>query len=232
MKFSRAWKSVAVAAACVLAQGAWAGPVVYSQAWNDTSAIYGSQNDPTPGGLGNALTMYDDFMLASAQQLDTVQWVGGFYNPNVAVPIEAFTIQFYADAAGGPGTSLYSTRQTATSTFLGFRDNQIFGPIPLFSYSMDLAIDFMAEASTRYWISIVPELAFIGFNQQWGIGISTEGNGTAVQNSMGAVLVRQVDLAFTLTAAGPAALPEPGSLPLVVLAATGAAMLRRRLPGR
>lgn len=221
MMFSHASKAAAVAAAlAVLAPGAWAGPVV-TQAWDDTSLIYGSQSDPTPGGLGPALTAYDDFTLGSAQQLDSVQWVGGFFNPSVAVPIDTFTIQFYADAGGLPGVSLYRTQQAVTSTFLGPRDNQVWGPIPMFSYSMDLAVDFLADAGTRYWISIVADLPFIGFTQQWAIGQSSEGNRSAVQNSQGAVIVRATDLAFSLTTAGPAAVPEPGSLPLVALAVAG-----------
>lgn len=204
-----------------LAQIAAANPVIYSQAWAGAADMYSSQNDTTTGGFGNFATVYDDFRLSANYRVTDVHWTGGFFNPASAGAITSFRIAFYADNAGQPGAALYSAvvAGNANETSLG-----TVGGFPMFTYSVDLGTEFLATANTRYWMSIVPDLAF---PPQWGIASGTGGNGIGFQDFLG-TRGQIPDLAFDLT--GLAAVPEPGSIPLVALALAGLVALRRRNP--
>lgn len=196
-------------------QAAFAAPIIYSQPWDGTSNMFASQNDI--GGNGNFATSYDDFTLSQATTVTDVHWTGGYFNPANQGTISAFTIRFYADAASQPGAAIYTTtiagngNQTSLGNINGF---------PMFTYSVDLTTDFLAAANTRYWISIVADSTF---PPQWGLAVGTGGNGVAFQDFIGS-RGQIPDLAFELSAR----VPEPGSLPLALLALTGLVALRRK----
>lgn len=189
-----------------------------AQLWNqptDMGGGYASQNDTT-GGNGNFATAYDNFMLGTTSNVTSVSWVGSYFNPPQQGAITAFTIQFYADAAGIPGASVYSTtiNGTANETSLG---NDSAGS-PAFSYSA--AVNFMAAGGTQYWMSIVPDL---GFPPQWGWESGTGGDGAAYQVFSGQGSALANDLAFTLDGSP---VPEPATLAALGLGAL--ALIRRR----
>lgn len=197
---------------------------VIDQPYTDQGSIT-SQNDTTPGGFGNYDTAYDDFTLGAGANIDKVTWVGTFFSGNPAA-ISRFTLNFYADDGGKPGTVLQTNSivgdANGTAIGLDVHGNSMFG------YSTTLPAAFGASGGTPYWMSVVPDLPMDDlFNPQWGWSYGTGGNGASYQTFGGpdGESIRG-DLAFSLT---PADTPEPGSLALMTGAGlTGAACLRRR----
>jgi hypothetical protein len=78
-------------------------PILVSQP-TDYNGAYTSQNDTN--GLGNYATVYDNFTLTTDSNIDTVQWVGSYFNPSQQAPITAWTVSFWADAGHQPGALL------------------------------------------------------------------------------------------------------------------------------
>lgn len=210
---------LALAFGLVLFAGAraQADPIVYSQPTNLFGAN-ASQDDPN--GLGNFATVYDDFVLASDTSVTDVHWTGSYFNPPSQGSIQSFTITFWDDSAGQPGSSLLSETiaGTAGETFIGL---DFFGD-PTYTYSVILSTAFAANAGTRYWLSIVPTLPF---PPQWGWEASVAGNGVAYQDFFGDRAQLPGDFAFDLT--GTAAVPEPATLTLLGLGLAGFAGRKR-----
>lgn len=219
-QFRHCTRVMAVAALVALASASRA-QVLYDQPNNfPGGTVWASQNDTT-GGLGPFATVYDNFTLPSLSQVCDVHWTGGNFNPGVQGNITAFTIAFYADAAGQPGAPLLSQTigGNANETFLG---NDFFGPV--FTYDVDLPICFSAAAGVPYWLSIVPDM---GFPPQWGWYTGTGGDGVGFQDFFGSRSNIGTDFAFTLT--GTAVVPEPGAVALLIGSGfTGLLLIRRR----
>jgi hypothetical protein len=136
-------------------------------------------------------------------------------------------VTFSADAPGSPGAALLSQTipGNANETFVG---NQFFGPV--FNYSVDLPVSFLAQAGTTYWLSIVPS---IGFPPQWGWHSGTGGDGVAHQVFFGSGIPLAQDLAFDLTGVPGSAIPAPATLVLLasgLIGLIGARQCRPRSP--
>lgn len=211
----------AAALTAFLTVPSFASGVVYTQATNFDGA-QASQNDTT-GGSGNFATAYDNFTLGAATNVDGFQFVGAYFNPPTQGAITAFTVNFFADAAGQPGDLLaYGTwAGNAGETSLG-TDN---AGSPVFSYGLSFSNPFAAAANTQYWVSIVPDL---GFPPQWGWESSGAGDGIAYQDFLGVRTQLAGDMAFTLT--GVPAVPEPGTYALFGIGLLGLAAVARRKP--
>lgn len=208
----------------LVAAPAFAGEVLVYQQSPDYQGLYASQNDTSTGGLGNFATSYDNFTLGTASTINQVTWVGGYYNPQSLGPISQWTVSFYANNGGQPGTLLqaFTIAGNGGETFL---QNDVVGD-PNYGYTA--AVSFSVAAGTTYWLSVEPNLAF---PPQWGWGSSSTGDGISYTNYFGALSSNPTDLAFALFTPT-TTVPEPGSLMLLASGLLGAAgMLRRKFEG-
>ena len=211
-------KALLIGGALAIAGAANAG-VLYSQSWDQSGNLYGSQNDV--GNFGNFAATYDDFTLSTAANLTEVDVVGGFFNPPTAGAISQFTLTLYADNGGVPGSAIASGIFGGTGTYLGSQ-----GGFPTYSYAFTF-LPYGVGAGT-YWVSAVPDL---GFPPQWGSATSGQGNGNAYQCFFGACnTLSGTNLAFTVYGDATGGVPEPAtwSLMLMGFGGLGAAMRSRR----
>jgi len=187
--------------------------ILYSQPYDGTGGLFASQNDTT-GGNGNFATVYDNFTLSGGGSINTVNWTGGYFNPGPPGTITAWTVSFYTDNIGQPGSLLYSANAAGNGNETGTSNP--------FSYSLTLTTPFAAGAGTQYWLSVVPDL---GFPPQWGWGTATGGDGISYQDYFGSRSQLENDFAFSLEGT---IVPEPVSMVLVGSALASLALRRRR----
>ncbi len=213
-------KSVVVAClALVLSAGILPAGPIYQQVFDGSGNAFSSQNDDT-GGYGNFATLYDNFTLTDAAGVTGVYWVGAYYNGAPAA-ITSWTVTFWADNAGQPGSALYTETIAGTGGELYLGD---YGGLPLYTYDVQLTAPFSAGAGTTYWLSVVPTL---GFPPQWGWATGTGGDGALYQDFMGGRFPMSGDSAFALYDAS-SATPEPVSLTLAGLGLVALAFAARR----
>lgn len=224
--FGTAMKFVvgAVAAACLA--GPAAASVVYDQP--GTSAACAGYCWTSQSGDGGGYRTSDDFSLAGGAQIGAATW-RGFIKPAsggaVDPAVESWQIDFYADAGGAPGASLYSATLSAaavTTTLLGVGD--FGGPVNVYEFSAVLPTRFAASGGTGYWFSpLAIQTHFFPFFS-WSPAADTKGTSFQASIPPGATFVRPGDRAFSLST-----VPEPAAWALMLLGLGSAgAMLRRR----
>jgi hypothetical protein len=142
--------------------------VLASNTYDGGSNLFASQNDTT-SGFGNFATSYEQFTLSGPNSISSFSFTGGYFNPPSQGTITGWTLDFYHDASGAPGTviSTDSVSGTGDETFLGNVNGY-----PIYTYS--LAVTGVDLGPGTYWASVVPDL---GFPPQWGwaTGVNTSG---------------------------------------------------------
>lgn len=206
----------------LLVAPAFAAEVIVYQQNPDYLALYASQNDTSTGGFGNFATSYDNFALGSATAINQVEWAGGYFNPQSPGTIKAWTVNFYANNAGQPGTLITSFNIAGNGNESFVQDDVLGDPI----YFYKVGVSFNAAAGTTYWLSVVPDLTF---SPQWGWTSSSTGDSISYTNYFGTLSSNPTDLAFALFRQQQTTVPEPGTLMLLCIGVLGAAgMLRRK----
>jgi len=212
------------ALACVVcAPAAQAQAVVYNQP-TDLKGGLPSQNDSNK--FGNYSTVYDNFHLSSTANIGRVTWAGDYF---IGTPstITAFTLKFYGDNAGQPGSLLQTASIAGNASETAAGTDTV--PLPFFTYSAALPTAFAASGQTQYWMSIVADLIY---PPQWEWETATGGDHAAYQLFNGVASTPSNDFTFSLVSQSDAATittPEPTNIMLLVcLGLTGAICLRRR----
>jgi hypothetical protein len=222
-------KTLLVLAACALTlAGSSSASLIYQQPFGFTGNSYASQDDTN--GLGLYAQVYDNFTLRSSANVMYVQFTGQYFNPPQQGPITGWTVIFYSDAHGQPGSPLNTTHVSGTGgeTFIG-----TYGGFPTYTYLINANTIFWAQAGTQYWLDVYPDL---GFPPQWGWASGLAPDGTAFQDFFGTRSKVAAGLAFGLgggcdcealtsedaLATSEAVTPEPASLLMATTAAVGA----------
>ena len=209
----------------------WAAQQIVIHTFDQTGNAFSSQNDTN--GMGNFATVYDNFTFNCnpCSPNGSLSWTGEYFNPSVQGTITGWTVTFWNDNAGQPGTMNFQfiTATNANETFLG-----TFGGFLTYTYSVAGLNTQNLINGNQYWISVVPDL---GFPPQWGWSTASNAfgpcngcDGLAYQDFFGSRSALGNDLAFTLTIGNQTTTPEPGTLFLLgsgVLGLAGA--IRRKL---
>lgn len=195
---------------------------IYCQEFDGTGNAYSSQNDTASFGV--FAQVYDDFVIAGHGQysIDSVHFIGEYFNPPNQGPITGWTINLYNDAAGQPGglKDTFHIGGTGGETFVGS-----FGGFPTYRYDIALP-DFLVDAGTIYWLDVYPDLAF---PPQWGWSSGLGGDGISYQDFFGTRSALAVDMAFGLDG-HPMVVPEPGIIFMMGAGALGVmGVIRRKL---
>jgi hypothetical protein len=128
-----------------------------------------SQDARNPGGLGWFSEVADNFAGQAGWNINRVLFWGGYATPvGQEGHTEGFTIRFYDDNGGHPGTRLFEQdvaefNETLYYTLPGLN----FGG---YRYQVDLAPGFAVATGGQYWVSVVAILARGGGanEPQWG----------------------------------------------------------------
>jgi hypothetical protein len=180
-----------------------------------------------PSGASDAASQrdvcvaYDDFVLDAPAAIGHVAWWGK-HRPGMSR--QAFSINFYSDANGRAGAPLSSQTidGAASESFV----ESVFG-WDSYSHGADLPTPFIAQPNAKYWLSILDETP-LGDGNQWFWDGSDGGNWSSYLVYHDMTTTYRCDRAFVLSTARAPAVPEAGTLTLLLGAAPFALIARRR----
>lgn len=174
---------------------------IYSQPFDGSGTAYLSQNDIS-GGWGLIAQVLDNFTVGTTSTIDRVLWTGECLSSPQKGKIAGWTVQFWSDSAGQPGSLLFS------QYFVGDGGETYIGTFDVyFTYTYGVSINpFVADAGARYWLSVIPDL---GYPFQWGWSTATGGDHISYWDSYGSRTKLDADMAFTLVSNS---VPEPTTI--------------------
>ncbi|MBI5863622.1 MAG: hypothetical protein HZB38_03755 [Planctomycetes bacterium] len=164
----RSLLQICMLAGCTFTAAATAD-VLWSQPQVNSFGGLSSQDARNPGGLGWFSEVADNFVGQTGWNVDQVEFYGGYATPlGQEGHTEGFTIRFYTDNGGHPGTRIFEQDVfsfTETNYYvhpsLGFAGYQ---------YSVSLSPAFNISSDATYWVSVVAILPRGGTanEPQWG----------------------------------------------------------------
>ena len=195
--------------------------------------------------------LWDNFTLSTPATITAIHWRGG-YDPQIAFagysyPVIDFDISIWQSLQTALGTiwdqpdftrpqvknwgligDNNGTTFNAGETYVGNFGSSNFGSTPMYDYTFVLPQPVQLQANTEYWLKIAAYQAGI---PSWGFAYGGGGDNRYFYGQinyaggMGYHIGSSFDAAFTLEGA---ALPEPGALSVLGVAALGLLSRRRR----
>ena len=174
--------------------------IVYSQPQPPSSGVIPSSY-LYPDGMDGDGYAFDNFTLATTQDITQIQWIGGYrYGFSASNPVFDFIIKIYSSITGGSQPdigSVFAANPLKTYTVGGNAFETPAGGY--FSYRFTLPGSFHAVAGTTYWVQI--EAQQTGYPNDWGMAYGTGGDGRFFyQVTAAGASIAAGDLAFTLLA--------------------------------
>lgn len=208
-KFARALVLSSISITAASADVLWTQPQV------DSFGGLSSQDARNPGGLGWFSEVADNFDGQAGWTVDQVEFYGGYATPlGQEGHTEGFTIRFYTDNNGHPGTRIFE-QDVFTFSEVNYYVEPNLG-FAGYHYTVDLSPSFTVDTNATYWVSVVAILARGGGanEPQWGwIASSTVTPPHANQwfFNPGGFTEQGNDVAFSLNSVGGQP-PCPGDL--------------------
>ena len=167
-----------------------------------------SQDARNPGGLGWFSEVADNFPAESGWSIGQVDFWGGYASPpGDEGNTEGFTIRFYTDDAGSPGTLVFE------QDVMQFSREQYYQGGPSnwagYAYSVDLDPPFVVPSTEEMWVSVVAILPRGGGvdEPQWGwIAAASSANPPFAHQwffAPGDFSEKSNDVSFVLSEGGP-----------------------------
>ena len=150
--------------------------VVYSQ---PQAAGFGAiaSSFLSPNGMDSDCYAFDNFTLATTQDIVQIQWIGGYrYGYSASDPVVDFTIKLYSNLTGSlqPDIGSYYTNNPLKTYTVG--GNALETPAGgYFSYQFTLPKSFHAVAGTTYWVQIEASQNY--YLNDWGLAPGAGGDG-------------------------------------------------------
>lgn len=189
--------------------------------------IYENGDTLFTGGLLSTVDTHfivaDNFTLESGTStLTDIHW-WGYYAEAIVPTTDSFTAYIYSDAAGEPGTVLFTLTDPVLRTDTG---GDTFGKYTEYEYHMDISA-LELDAGTTYWLAIQNDV-----DCNWFWSISDFAGGDAHQKLQNWTDY-DVEEAFYLTGPNsPVVMPEPASVFLMGVGLVGLVFRNRVFVGR
>jgi hypothetical protein len=163
-----------------------------------------------PSDPDNSTFAADDFIPTASATLLSVQWTGIYAYVDTPPATDSFTIVFYADAAGFPGT-VVGTFPVGNAVVRTDSGVDLFAGSDIYSY--EATVNQAVTLGTSYWLSVYNDTtADTDDNWFWG-DIGGAGNSVASNNQIAwSSSDGQMDFVLEGTA-----VPEPGTAGLLML---------------
>lgn len=188
--------------------------VLWAQPQANSFGGLSSQDARNPGGLGWFSEVADNFPGQAGWSVDEVEFYGGYATPpGQEGNTDGFTVRFYTDNGGRPGTRIFE-QDVFTFTETNYYVQPTLG-FAGYRYTVALSPAFEVPSDGTYWISVVAILARGGGanEPQWGWIASTAVTSPFAHQwffSPGNFTQQSNDVAYSLISNG--APPCPGDL--------------------